>query len=349
MIVNVGLSPSSLVDISERKLGRKPHALVLQRAMVDCLSSHGTLMFSSKDEANALLRLIKTGSQLTASERQSWITLFSWLTKGERVGVAQPSYSALENLQSVDEAAQILHRPFVAVVPETTFGKLYPGNADGWAPTSPDLDITTGVTVSLSTQFTRVQSAAASESYPPGTAREAVWEELLRPLAARTKRVTLFDRFGFAELYRRDATQNPAAEHLVWLLRKLNVDGAPGTLVKIYGAIDYTSGPAVVPSSAASIAQLLRQRWSPTPGRLAEVELVTLNGTHAFPHDRHATFGESTGLELPSGLDRLAPAVSSAPLSFGYKWKREQLQALRDRVALVEHKHPHVTTAYLKT
>jgi hypothetical protein len=93
---------------------------------------------------------------------------------------------------------------------------------------------------------------------------------------------------------------------------------------------------------------VLKQRWSPTTGRIAAVELHTLSGLHAFPHDRHATFGETTGLELPSGLDRLAPAVTNATFSFGYKWMNEQLQALRDRAAQVDHQLPQVTTVYAK-
>lgn len=305
-------------------------------------------MFSSNDEANAVLQLVKAESDLTEAERQVWANVFSWLTKGGRVQVASPPFSTLETLQSTDHAAQIQHLPFVAVVPANIFGELYPGNDDGWASTTADVDISIGAAVSASNQFSRARSAAARDSYPPGTDREVVWEELLRPLAIRSKTITLLDRYVFAELYRREAVQDPAAEHLVWILRKLNAESRPGTLVKIYGATGYGFGKKAVPPSPSSVAQLMKQRWSPNAGRLARVELVTLDGSGVFPHDRHATFGETTGMELPSGLDRLAPAVTTAPFSFGYKSMNEQLQALRDRVALVDHQQPKVTTVYVK-
>jgi hypothetical protein len=347
LIINVGLSPSSLVDISVAKVGQAPHALTIQRAMADSLRSHGSVMFSSIDEANAVTELIRGKSYLTEPERQLWANVFSWLTQGGRVQVSLPPFCALETLQSTDHATLIPHRPFVAVVPDAIFSDLYPGNNDGWAPTTADVDITMGAAVSASAQFSRARSAAARDYYPSGTDREVVWEELLRPLARRAKSITLLDRYVFAEIYRREVIQDSAAEHLVWLLRKLDAEGRPGTLVKIYGATGYGYGPKAVPSSPALIAQVLQQRWSPTGGRLARVELVTLDGLGNFPHDRHAKFGEMTGLELPSGFDRLAPAVTTAPFSFGYKWMNEQMQALRDRVGLVDHQQPEVTTAYV--
>lgn len=347
MIVNVGLSPSSLIDISIARVGTPPHALAIQRAVAECLRSHGSLIFSSNEEADAVLQLTKPGSDLTEPERQAWTNLFGWLTKGERVRVSRPPFTSLETLQSADQAAQIPHRPFIGVVPDAVFNRLYPGTRDGWVSTTASIDIAVSAAVSASDQFKFMQTVAAREVYPPGTDREVVWEELLRPLATRTKRITLFDRFTFAELYRRDAKQDAANEHLVWLLQKLNTEGRPGTLVKIYGSTGYASGQTSIPSNPASIAQLLKQRWSPVPGRLAGVELVTLKGLSSFPHDRHATFGDTTGLELPSGLDRLASGVISSPFSFGYKWINAQLQALRDRVAKVDHQLPQVTAVYV--
>ena len=285
---------------------------------------------------------------LTEPERQVWANLLSWLTRGGRVQVALPPFSTLETLQSTDHAAQIPHLPFVAVVPDGIFTQLYPGNNDGWAPTTADVDITIAAAITAGNQFSRARYVAARDYYPLGTDREVVWGKLLRPLAIRSKSITLLDRYVFAELYRREAAKDPAAEHLMWLLRKLNTEGRPGTLVKIYGATGYGFGAKAVPSIPALVAQVLNQRWSPAPGRLAGVELITLDGSGAFPHDRHATFGETTGMELPSGLDRLAPAVTTAPFSFGYKSMNEQLQALRDRVAFVDHQQPKVTTVYVK-
>jgi hypothetical protein len=193
-------------------------------------------MFSSDDEAHAVFHLIKPGSNLTEPERQVWVNLLGWLTKGGRVRVARPPFSRLETLQNADQVAQVPHRPFVAVVPDAIFSQLHPGNSDGWAPTTADVDITMGAAVSASNQFSRARSAAARESYPSGTDREVVWEEVLLPLASRSKSITFLDRYVFAELYRREATQNSADEHLVWLLRKLDTQGRPGALVKIYGA-----------------------------------------------------------------------------------------------------------------
>jgi len=190
----------------------------------------------------------------------------------------------------------------------------------------------------MSPLFQRSEQTAAREVYMSGSTRETVWNEILRPLATRSKRVTVFDCYAFSEMYRRDNKNDSSPEHLEWLLSKLNAEAPPGTMVKIFGSRKQTGG-----AGALQIAQLLRQRWSEAPRRVVGVELVTLSGNQEFPHDRHITFGDTTGLELPSGLDRLARPSVGKPFTFGYKWKLPQLEALRHRVTTVLALNPTVT------
>lgn len=338
MIVNVGLSPTSLADVSKAKLG--PHGMALQRTMGDWLRSHGSIIFATARDASEFVRLVKTEGEFSEAERKEWSALLTWLRGGGRLGVAQPAYAGLDGLTDAAAVdAGIPHRPFIAVVSHSVFDQLYPGNTDGWAPTAPDLDVTISATVSLTRLVSRTQAVAARESYAAGIDREAVWDELLRSLASQSKRVTLFDRYIFAKMCQRDGNGDATPEHLEWLLDKLSVHAPQGTFVKVYGATGYQT----VPKDAAAVAHLLNARWTPTGNRLAGVELVTLKAPQWLPHDRHMTFGETMGLELPSGLDRLASPHLHDTFSFGYKWRNEQLQSLRDRVSRVDHRHPVVT------
>ncbi|WP_417503690.1 hypothetical protein [Microbacterium sp.] len=335
MIINVGLSPNSVVDLGSLKQGSTAPAL--QATLAEWLQSHGAVLMSSKAEAQALIQTVKNGVDLTESERHRWRELLYWLQRGGRLTVAQPELTPLEDSRDLNDAPGSLHRPYLAVVSNETFGHLHPDSDEGIVTYPGDLDIATSGAATLSPLFERAKLTANVDVYKPGRSREEVWNEVLRPLAIRTKQVTIFDPYVFSEMYRRDDVSDSSSEHLEWLLAKLNSTAPQGTMVKIFGWRKGTRS-AVRPSGASpsQIAQLLRQRWSEAPNRVTGVELITLPAGQRFPHDRHIMFGDTTGLELPSGLDRLAQPTLVQPFSFGYKSKNPQLEALRYRVTTVQ-------------
>lgn len=257
--------------------------------------------------------------------------------------IARPEYLALEEMTRAADAEAISEGPFVGIVSDTAFDRLFPGNDEGLASVNDEVEIVTGGTLSRSARLDAAQSLAVREVYEKGRNRESIWTDLFRPLAMRSKRIVLFDRYAFAELHRRNAANNSLPEHLEWLLTKLDASAQQGALVKIFGSTGYGSGGSQVPADPNITAELLSRRWRSRSGRLSGVELVTLPSISAFPHDRHAMFGDTTGLELPSGLDRLAKPFTNNLFSYAYKWRNEQMQALRNRLTQVESSRPQVT------
>ncbi|MGO4300863.1 hypothetical protein [Leifsonia sp. RAF41] len=347
MIVDVALSPGSLDDISERVAGE--YSRGVQRLLIERLRSHGALVWASRRELTATLDLIRAGDGLTEGEKKEWSDLLIWLKQGGRVRLSVDSDDcALESLTrwSPSVESSFAGRPIVAILSQRIFGRLFPDAQEGLVATSSDFEVATGAMAPFASPFARLQALADLEAYPPGTQREDIWQQLLAPLAARSKQVTIFDRYAFAELFRRRQSGSSEPEHLEWLLKKLDSHAPRGTVVKVFGSVGYGHGGSAVPQPPGQIAAALLQRMPTRLTRLAGVELHTLTGIHAHPHDRHISFGSTFGLELPSGLDRLAKTQISHTFSFGYKWREGQLQALRDREIAVALARPRVTSVY---
>lgn len=336
MIVDVGLSPFTPLELSTQK--RQFAADSLTRAFFDAVFAHATIVIASEDDLE-LLREVVTDSALTPGEKTRWQAALEYLKKQNRIRIAASAMVA-----SVDEIAEVRELlsikgvlPFVGVLAEDTFVRLFADNHRGVEPIAPDASVATGTTASESDQIISVRDLAEKKKYPLGTPRDQIWGELFQRIASVSSRVAICDRFLLKQLAQRDAAGSGPRhpEHITWFMEKLDQTALPNTRVSIYTEL----GANGVPASAEGAANLIARNWKRGRGRLSQLELVGapnwIRRTH--PHNRHVRFGSSFGFKLDEGLDRLdAPRLDAeSGFAFTYRWRRADIGEMSAEEQLV--------------
>jgi len=339
VIIDVALSAKAMADISAMVIGR--NARTLCSALTEALRGYGALVITSAEEGREILQIVKSDSALTQAERQEWSAVLEFLAQDKRIRFVSPDLIPLDTIEVADDLELARSKqPLLAVLGDDSFERLFPASDANSVAISANVEAAPAGTASLADQFSRARNVAAREVYAPGTARDEIWDELLAPLASFTKQVTIFDRYVFAGMYRREANLSGRPEHLEWFLSRLDEAAPPGTHVKVYGSIGYETGHAQIPNDVEAVGQLLSRRWTSRFGNIAQVELIATSGTRNHPHDRHLMFGQGMALDMASGLDRLAEHHLRDPFTFSYKWLNAQLQALRHRENAVMNRRP---------
>ncbi|MCS5723468.1 hypothetical protein N1029_15825 [Herbiconiux sp. CPCC 203406] len=346
MIVEVGLSPRTLVEISAQLRG--PSSKTLNHSLWNALRAHGSIVFATREDVSAVAALARDES-LSPTEQRNWQAVLAQLRSEGRIRIANPALVC--NIDAISTADQVKglrgSLPLLAVFANETFRRLFPQDVEGVATSNAGFEAATGETASISSSIQHVEALAATERFARGTARNDVWSKLFLPLARTSKTVTIFDRYIFSELWKRHQSREPAAEHIEWFLTKLDAVAPKNTTVTIYGAADFDYQPRAIDS----IAAVLGKRWSPKrTGRVVEVDLRALpRWGRGDPHNRHLRFGDMVGYELPEGMDRLqSPSLEIGEgFTFGYKWRPEQIASFRDREAAVDGARSRVSNSLL--
>lgn len=332
MIVDVGLSPWSPLDVSTLRLAYAAESV--RRVFLESLLAHGCIVVGSASDL-ALLGEITRDSDLTPGERTRWREALEYLKKQNRVRVASPELSCcLDDIETPDELLGLGHAlPLVCVVGSDAFSRLFEAHESGVAPIGPDASLATSLSASESEAIAAARALADKKKYGRGTLRDVVWAELFARPASVSSRIVICDRYLLRRLA--DGRQRRDPEHLTWLLEHLSRAVPDGARVVLYTEI----GADGVPSTARGAAELVTGAWSPRSSRVRTIEIVGAprwrRTTH--PHNRHIRFGSSFGFQLDEGLDRLDSREIDAEAGFAYtyRWLRADLAEMSREERLV--------------
>lgn len=345
MLAQIGLSPDALVDMSATKGGVFATRLAWD-ALAEALQSHGTLLLASEAEMARFIEILK-GVDLTVDEKKRLTAILTKLKKENRIDTAkvplEAPLSQIASPQALDALKSAV--PLVVVLPDGTFARLVPQNADGVVEVSDDAEASVGHTFSQAGVVKKMKERASLQNYPNGTPRERIWRELFAPLAARFPRVTVCDRYLMTELVNRETRGTSAQyrdpEHLTWLLDRLDATSPKGTRLVLYTQLDNPKFDKDGPLTADDVLDMIDRHWSPAAdGRLETIEVYGVPWrAKLHPHNRHIRFGESLGFKLDEGLDRLAlPTVTyKSGFSYVYAWRGEHLRNMREDEGLVKN------------
>lgn len=344
MIVDVGLSPWSPLDVSARRLAYAAEGA--RRVFLDSLLAHGCVVVGSIADL-ALLGEIIRDSELNQGERTRWQEALEYLKKQNRVRVANPELSCcVDDVQNPDELLGLKHAlPLVGVIGQDAFSRMFRSHDNGLAPLGPDVSLATSQSASESEALVAVRDLAEKKKYGRGTSRDTVWAELFARPASISSRVVICDRYLLRRLA--DRTNRRYPEHLVWFLEHLNQGAPAGTSVVLYAE----TGADGVPDTAREVADLLADCWSPRLARLGSIEIVGAprwrRTTH--PHNRHVRFGSSFGFQLDEGLDRLDSREIDAEAGFAYtyRWRRADLAEMSREERLVANSRDSDSFSYV--
>jgi hypothetical protein len=328
VIVHVGMSPQALIDIGQAVRGRS--AVTLLESLQNMLLSHGCVYLASSADAMALLHMIKSSEGLSPQERVQWSTVFAQLKSHGRLRISSAS-----SLLSIDDAPDALslklrggELSMIAIPRITTFDRLFPDTAGASVVVDNLLEVTTSDAASASSQYQSAQKSVASESFAAGLNRQTVWQELFSEPARLSKTVTVFDRYIFRLLSKRESNGDAAREHIQWFLESLDQVAPNNTAVFVYGSLGHSG----ISADAQAVASILSKRWTKRAGRISQVTLIASTAIKHQHHDRHVIFGDSMAFDLPGGLDRLGDTtIPAGGFSYSYKWRNAQLQVLRNR------------------
>lgn len=332
MLVKVGVCAPAIEEISEQ--AGVAYAKVIHAALAEFLAAHGNLVISNSREMLDLVRLARASELVDQRARRIWSVLIQELRKQGRIQVLNPGSQF--SLAEISTAAQLAgtwpaHQvPEAAMVPSSFLKLLFP-DAPGTVK-----DPSTGVILANPAEFLesepiqRLRTLREESRVPFGQTRKSFWQFVLNPLAQSSKEVTIYDRYLFSEITKRDQsfpTPGQPHEALVWLLRMLDDSARNGLVVRLFAATAAPHhGSAQHPVSAQQALEILKKFWvRPPRGAISRVEIVAgpwkQNGK-LMPHDRHIRFSENRAISIPAGLDRLKAATieDTAGMAWKYHW-----------------------------
>ncbi len=286
------------------------YANLLHRTLLRVVNAHGRLVFSDDADVDEFLKAIKSEPTLPPDSRKAWGETLASLYHQKRITVRrdEPNVRAVAHVAALEELVSewALHAD-VAVIAEAACDVL--GVPEVGIRSDPDAapEIATAVAVEETRAIRRLQALLANPRAPRGSDREALWHEVFEPLAEGSTSAVVLDHYLFGrawDLSARDFLTRQRAEHVTWLLRRLDTAMAPGATVRLIGECPRRHPRA----DAAGTAQLLKAMWQPpTSGRLGNVEAVVTEQdlVSRFPHDRHIRFSSGAAVTITAGFDRL--------------------------------------------
>jgi hypothetical protein len=333
MLIDMSVAPQALAEVSE---GRPPvEARRNHEQLRNVLRAHGSLLFSNQAESIALLRALSSG-ELSPSEVIRWREFLLELKNEGRVTIATPTrLHGLEEevtRQTFEQEWTARSSSVIAVLSRAVFGRIFPETTDEVHEVEPNVFAATRDAMVDCPPLAKVSQLEQIGNFVEGTDRETIWREVIGPLARHTRSITIFDRYLFNALSLRGRARrsHESAEHVEWLLDKINREGRSGIVVRLFAGTGAT--PPI--QDAQDAANLLDRTWARSTGRISEVECHgvdwdVLRGPKT--HNRHIRFGDSSALGVSEGLDRLRHERirGSDGFTYSYKWTVDAVKPMR--------------------
>jgi hypothetical protein len=316
IVIGVGIDPAALADTFG---GDKALRRVTHEELLDDLTLHGTLVFSSQAELDSFVAAVKA---LPPSLSARWDALLS-----ERRLVVDtldtPADPALEHALDAGELEQAISGPVRLVLLERDHAALLGVPEDAYAAMAPGGRLEMGrLATGVRTAALRGASELLDTPLRAGENREVVWATRFDPLVAVTRTVTIYDKYAGMQAARRYVLDRPHADGLSYVMRRIAM--RPGRRVRLITAVtDDTRRGILDERTIVPAMRLLMQSLADHDIRLHLVLVPERGGSgDRFGHDRHVRFDERMALALGPGLQTFSRStlvetvtVGSLPIS----------------------------------
>lgn len=333
MLARLAIDPAALAEtVTPVSLTK-----VLHNNLLETIASHGYLVFANNEEANAFVNAIRNHKSFPPGMAEKWGTFLPELHKQGRISlIAPPGDHAIAEVRELDE----LERGWkgnldVAVLCNANAAALGISDEDGILD---DANSHVELATFGATPHTRIvahyRELTETALLPYNADREGFWNEVLRPVAAASKKATVLDGYLLTSLWKKEdnlpRSRRWDIEHVAWMLDHLDSTMRARSEVELICAYE----PHKLHFNAEASAALIRKWWAPTPaGRISKVALTLIERQKGFTHDRHIRFSTGVAITIPAGFDRLrSPRVwDEDGMAWAYKWRRDAVNGLRER------------------
>lgn len=332
MLARLAIDPEALTDI----LTPVSLTKVLHNHLLETIASHGHLVFANNDEAAAFVKAIRNRS-LPPGMAEKWATFLPELHKQGRMSlVAPPGDSPISQVRQLDELQQGWKGNLdVAVLCTANASAIGISDEDGILDdTNSHVELATFGAAPHTRTVAHYRELAETAVLPYDADRDTFWNDVIRPVAAASKRTIILDGYLLTSLWNKEhslpRSRSWPTEHVAWLLDHLDSTMRPASEVEFICAYE----PHKLHYNAVQSANIIHNFWAPPPaGRLAKVTLRLIERQRGFTHDRHVRFSTGVAITIPAGLDRLrSPRVWDADgMAWAYKWRRDAINQLRER------------------
>lgn len=330
MFINVHMSSDVVRETS--RLEARFQAPALQSEVHRLLVRHGILNFLSREEAVAVLDALSP-EVLEPKELKAWQELLVYLKSKNRLAAAQPALieGAIEDVEVGELSALDALAPLVSIVGADLYERLFPTEQRGVSKVGSVEMVATGA-VSESEQVKDLRQLRDEGTFPKGTSRDKVFEKLFAPLARVAEEVSIFDRYLYADV----GLNSSYAEHLSWILGRLDEVVRPGATVKLYGARGIEGRlEERVPRDGQEAKWMLQDGLATRFNRIGNLRAHLAPSLRDMHHDRHIRFSSGSAVELPSGFDRLGTPALKENMGFTFRHAQANLNELAGREAQV--------------
>ncbi|MEO2132534.1 MAG: hypothetical protein ABGX78_15110 [Microbacterium sp.] len=183
--------------------------------------AHGILSYGPGDE-QALLAAIAI---LTGRPNRLWSAVVEYLAKSRRTNRGRPASLAefLTGAASADDSAELVRLALVAT------------GAGGQSRKAAQRNLTERVTMPNIDESKAMEQASSIGTFPKGASRQEVREQLIEPLASRSRLVRIMDPYVFRS-FLKDPKRPPT--HVEWLLHALQESLPESATISLVGELE---------------------------------------------------------------------------------------------------------------
>lgn len=305
-VFGVGIGASALAEnATDPALQR-----AIQEDLLEDLSVHGRLVFSSEAELASFVAAVKA---LPSSLAKAWEAVLS--SRRVSVSVREPETTpALDQLLDPTRLEQRTAPEVELVLLETDQAELLGvGDADFSARSPSGLVEIGRLSTASRTATVLAARTALREPMREGSSRELEWEQRLQPLVDASNTVVIYDKYVGMQTARRYVYDYNSGDGLTWLLTRIGTQ--PGKRVRVITATSKpdrrgrTFDERVLAVAFQLVHEATGRRVNLDPVFVADRETDPRGRVlHKFGHDRHIRFGERAALALGMGIQTFATA-----------------------------------------
>lgn len=299
------------VSISEAALQERSDDPALRRALheelLEDLSVHGHLVFSSSDDLDAFVAAVRA---MPSSLAKAWEAVLS--SRRVSVEVADPAqYPGLGEVLDTEVLEARMAPAVSLVLVEADQAELLGVPVDEFSTRTPGGLIEIGRITTAGRTATVLTARQITESpLREGGNREVEWDERFGPLVAASTPIVIYDKYAGQQVARRYVHDTQHGDGLSWLLSRVAM--YPGRKVRVITAV--TDGRAKSGDRFdEQVMSLAFGRLLQAVGRNVNLDLVLVpervrghGKVERFGHDRHIRFGDRAVLALGTGLQAFA-------------------------------------------
>jgi hypothetical protein len=332
MIARLTVNPASLSELGGAD-GTTADVFAQHSHFCDTLRTYGVLVVGSASEERALGAAIVEVERRSREAGQIWREIFKLFANSGRARLRQPPCDrCLQEVETLDVLrAEWQPHTDVLVLTSAQAERVGVDASEVSHIDSSGLDLVPAGRAVHAQTLRRLRDLRDDGFLPRGTPRQWFWEQVLRPIAAESREITIYDRYLYGRLAqrRRDAPSSDSTEpeHVIWLLEQLDtLDPSMALHVKLMGSFNGRPNPGEegrAPTSGQDAGALVGTYWTPTGGGIKELNVIAANFASSLPHARHLRSNLGVGITMEAGWDRFArdTITDRDGVEWMYRWK----------------------------